>query len=62
MSDQLLFWIIVGSMAVAFAAGVWIGLGYPGLYDRYEDTGAGARTSSGSPVQQLLDWIFSKIA
>lgn len=58
MSDQTLFWIIVSSMVVAFAAGIWIGLGYPGLYDRYEDTGA--RASRASPLQQLLDWIFSK--
>lgn len=58
MSDQTLFWIIVVSMIVAFAAGIWIGLGYPGLYDRYEDTGA--RASRTPPFQQFLDWLFSK--
>lgn len=53
MSDQLLLVLIVVSMVLAFAAGIWIGLGYPGLYDRYEDTGS--RVPRKSPYRILMD-------
>lgn len=55
MSDRLLLVLLVGSMILAFGLGLWIGLGYPGLYDRYESTGKVPRRS---PFQQLLDKIF----
>ena len=39
--------IIAGSLAALFALafGIWIGLGSPGLYDRYEPTGRAPRES-----------------
>ena len=53
MSDQVLLVLIVVSMVLAFAAGIWIGLGYPGLYDRYEDTGS--RVPRKPPYRMMLD-------
>lgn len=34
MTLGLLLWIVGGLLALGF--GIWAGLGYPGLYDRYD--------------------------
>lgn len=52
MSDSTFFILIVIAGVLALAVGVWIGLGYPGLYDRYENTGAHAPRVS--PFRRLL--------
>lgn len=54
MSEQLLVGLILASMALAFALGIWIGLGYPGLYDRHEE-GGGSRVPRKPPYRILLD-------
>ena len=57
VSDQVLLTIIIVSGALAFAFGIWAGLGYPGLYDKYAKTGRVSRTS---PFEMLIDWIFGR--
>ena len=57
VSDRLLLTIILVSGSLAFAFGIWAGLGYPGLYDKYERTG---RVSRDSPFQMLIEWIFGR--
>ena len=57
MSDLTLLILIVGGAVLAFAIGIWIGLGYPGLYDKYESTGKAPRMS---PFEMLVDWIWGK--
>ncbi|MFQ5889090.1 MAG: hypothetical protein ACE5JR_03445 [Gemmatimonadota bacterium] len=52
MSDAILLVILVVLMGLAFAFGIWAGLGYPGLYNRYEKTGRVPRTA---PYKQLID-------
>jgi len=58
MSDLILLILIVAGMILAFALGIWIGLGYPGLYDKYESTGKAPRVS---PFEMLVDWIYGKL-
>lgn len=53
MSDRTFLVLIVVASVLALALGIWIGLGYPGLYDRYEDTGA--RAARRAPIRMLLD-------
>lgn len=53
MSDSALLLLLVLLAGLAFGLGVWIGLGYPGLHDRYEDTGA--RAQRVAPFRQLLN-------
>jgi hypothetical protein len=53
MSDRTFLILLVLASALALAVGVWIGLGYPGRYDRHEDTGAKAPRRA--PVRILLD-------
>lgn len=53
MSEDLLVVLILVSMVLAFALGIWIGLGYPGLYDRHE--GVSSRVPRKSPYRILLD-------
>ncbi len=48
----MLMILIVTGMLLAFALGIWIGLGYPGLYDKYERTGKASRRS---PLGNLVD-------
>lgn len=57
VSDQILLAIIIVSGILAFAFGIWAGLGYPGLFDKYEKTGRVSRTS---PFEMLIDWIFGR--
>lgn len=54
MSEDLLFILVVAGMIVAFLLGIWIGLGYPGLYDKYEQTGKAPRMS---PFAMLMSWL-----
>lgn len=51
MSDGTLLMILLVPAVLAFAFGVWAGLGYPGLHDKYERTGRAPRES---PLSWLL--------
>lgn len=51
MSDGTLLLILSIPAGIAFAFGIWAGLGYPGLYDKYERTGKAPRES---PLRWLL--------
>lgn len=59
MSESVLFWILVAGMVLALAAGIWVGLGYPGLYEKYESTGA--RAPRRTPFEMLVDWILDRL-
>lgn len=59
MSDQTLLILLVAGMVLALGLGIWIGLGYPGLYDKYETTGA--RAPRRTPFEMLMDWILEKL-
>lgn len=50
MSDGTLLLILSIPAGLAFGFGIWAGLGYPGLYDKYERTGR-------APRQSPLSWI-----
>ena len=54
MSEETLLVLVVAGMILAFAIGIWIGLGYPGLYDKYEQTGKAPRVS---PFAMLVGWL-----
>ncbi|MDX1578696.1 MAG: hypothetical protein R3266_09425 [Gemmatimonadota bacterium] len=51
MSDGTFLLVLSIPAALAFAFGVWAGLGYPGLYDKYERTGR-------APRQSPLLWLL----
>ncbi len=51
MSDDTLLLILSIPAGLAFAFGIWAGLGYPGLYDRYARTGR-------APRESPLGWIL----
>lgn len=53
MDDRTFLVLLIVAGVIALALGVWIGLGYPGLYDRYEDTGA--RAPRKAPIAMLLE-------
>jgi hypothetical protein len=53
MSDGTFLVLLALACVVALALGIWIGLGYPGLYGRYEDTGT--RAERKAPIRVLLD-------
>lgn len=53
MTDRTFLILLLLAGAVALALGIWIGLGYPGLYDRYEDTGS--RAPRKAPIRMLLE-------
>ncbi len=57
MSDLTLLILIIVGGVLAFALGIWIGLGYPGLYEKYESTGKVPRMT---PFEMLVDWIYEK--
>lgn len=57
MSDTLLLVLILVPLALAFGYGVWVGLGYPGVYDKYEKTG---RTPRKTPFQMMVDWLVER--
>lgn len=58
MSPTTLLVLLMVPLVLAFAYGIWVGLGYPGLYDRYEETG---RTRRKTPWQMLVDWVVEKL-
>jgi uncharacterized membrane protein len=58
MSDELLLTLLIAGAVLAFAVGIWIGLGYPGLYEKYESTGKAPRQS---PFDMLVDWVYEKL-
>lgn len=57
MSDRILLVILAVPMVLSLGLGVWIGLGYPGLYDRYESPGRSARRT---PFEMLVDWLVRR--
>jgi hypothetical protein len=57
MSDLTLLILIIAGGVLALALGIWIGLGYPGLYEKYESTGKVPRMS---PFEMLADWIYGR--
>lgn len=57
MSDQILLPILVTLAVIAFAVGIWAGLGYPGLYGKYEKTGRAPRVT---PFEMLMDWVVRR--
>ncbi|MEE8487416.1 MAG: hypothetical protein V3S56_04545 [Gemmatimonadota bacterium] len=57
MNDLTLLILLVGGAGVAFGVGIWIGLGYPGLFTKYEATG---RVPRQPPFEILFDWLYGK--
>ena len=57
VSDQVLLPVLITLAVIAFAAGIWAGLGYPGLYDKYEKTGRAPRVT---PFEMLMDWLLQR--
>ncbi len=51
MTNGTLLVILLISAGFAFAFGIWAGLGYPGMYDKYAQTG---RVPRESPLRWLL--------
>lgn len=58
MSDQTWLIILLIPMLAAFAFGVWAGLGFPGLYEKYESTG---RASRRTPFERVVDWVVERL-
>lgn len=54
MSDGVLLILLAIPAIIAFAFGIWAGLGYPGLYDRYASGGKAPREA---PYKRLLRWL-----
>lgn len=57
MNDRTFLTILIILSVLAFGFGIWAGLGYPGLYDKYEKTGKAPRTS---PFEMLVDRLFRR--
>lgn len=57
VSHTLLLVLLLVPLVAALGLGIWIGLGYPGLYDRHEPTG---RVPRKTPFQMMVDWIVSR--
>ncbi len=57
MSDRTFLIVLIVLCVLALGVGIWVGLGYPGLYDKYQKTG---RTRREPPFEQLIDWIVGK--
>jgi len=60
MSPELQVFLIIFGMVLALALGIWVGLGYPGLYDKYEATGSLNRRRR-TPFEAITDWIVERI-
>jgi hypothetical protein len=56
MSERIQVFLIIAPMVLALAFGLWVGLGYPGLYDRHEST---ARRRRRSPSEIFADWVVA---
>ncbi|MFQ5678083.1 MAG: hypothetical protein ACE5HP_01330 [Gemmatimonadota bacterium] len=59
MSDRTLLVLLGVGMVLALGFGIWAGLGYPGLYGRYESTGK--RAPRRTPVEMLMDWVVRRL-
>jgi hypothetical protein len=57
MSYGTILTLLTVPMVLALAFGLWAGLGYPGLYDRYESTGRAPRRT---PFEMLVDWVVDR--
>lgn len=57
MNDRTLLIILISLAVLAFAVGIWVGLGYPGLYGKYESR---AKVPRVSPFEMLMDWIVRR--
>ncbi|MCL7979199.1 MAG: hypothetical protein M8872_01485 [marine benthic group bacterium] len=57
MNDQTLLTILIVLAVLALGLGIWIGLGYPGLYHKYESTGKAPRVT---PFEMLMDWVVRR--
>ncbi len=57
MSDRTLLTLLIVLAVLSFGVGIWVGLGYPGLYDKYESTGKAPRAT---PFEMLMDWIVRR--
>ncbi len=51
MSDGMLLLILLVPALLALAFGIWAGLGYPGMYDKYAKSGR-------APRQSPLGWLL----
>lgn len=58
MSPTLILVLLATPLVLAFGYGIWVGLGYPGLYDRHEKTG---RTPRKTPWEMLVDWVVDRL-
>ena len=54
VSDRTLIILLAIPAILAFAFGMWAGLGYPGVYDKYQSTG---RVPREMPFKRLLAWF-----
>lgn len=53
----MLLALVVVPMVLSLGVGVWIGLGYPGLYEKYESP---ARRSRRTPFEMMVDWLVER--
>lgn len=60
MSPEFQVFLIIFGMVLALAVGIWVGLGYPGLYGKYEATGSLNRRRR-TLFEMLLDWIVVRM-
>ncbi len=58
MNDLTLLILLLTGAGIAFGVGIWVGLGYPGLFEKYESTGRAPRQS---PFELVIDWVFGKL-
>jgi hypothetical protein len=58
MSYTLILAALVVPMLAALGFGIWAGLGYPGLYERFESGGAARRRT---PFEMLVDWVVDRL-
>lgn len=59
MNESWLLVLLAVGMILALAIGIWVGLGYPGVYAKYESTGTKAPRRT--PLQMLMDWLVRKM-
>jgi len=60
MSPEFQLFLVILGMVLALALGIWVGLGYPGLYEKHEATGFINRRRR-TPFEAITDWIVEKI-
>ena len=58
MNDLTLLILLLAGAGIAFGVGIWVGLGYPGLFEKYESTGRAPRQS---PFALVIDWVYGKL-